>query len=302
MVYGESTVYHVMSRTALEGFPLGDVEKDELLELIKKFSRLYFTDILGFSILGNHWHLLVRMHPEGNYSDSEIKQRFETFHDKKKYLSDFDIPKYREKLSNLSEFIKDIKQRFTRNFNRKRKRWGYFWGQRFKSVIVEQGHTLINCLAYIDLNPIRAGIVQKPEDYRWNTIGYLLQTNNKDRFISMNFGLPAEEKLSIKQRIEKYRRFVYEIGSLESPKGASINKDLLEKEKEKDFKIKQYDRFRQRTRYFTDSGVIGSRKFVRDCGELFADCFTSKRKKGPIPIQGLEECYSLKQLAASKIY
>ena len=43
---------------------------------------------------------------------------------------------------------------------------GYFWSERFKSVIVENGGTLINCLAYIELNPVRAGLVKRPEDYR----------------------------------------------------------------------------------------------------------------------------------------
>ena len=37
-------------------------------------------------------------------------------------------------------------------------------------MIVEKGETLINCLAYIDLNPLRAGLVERPEDYRWNTL------------------------------------------------------------------------------------------------------------------------------------
>jgi hypothetical protein len=48
---------------------------------------------------------------------------------------------------------------------------------------------LINCLAYIDLNPLRAGIVSRPEGYRWNSIGYHIQTGNKDEFLSLDFGL-----------------------------------------------------------------------------------------------------------------
>jgi len=51
-------------------------------------------------------------------------------------------------------------------------RRGYFWGDRFKSVIVDKGVTLVNCLAYIDLNPLRAGSVKHPEEYRWSSIGY----------------------------------------------------------------------------------------------------------------------------------
>jgi putative transposase len=50
------------------------------------------------------------------------------------------------------EFIREIKVGFARYFNRRHGRRGYFWGDRFKSVIVEKGETLINCLAYIDLS------------------------------------------------------------------------------------------------------------------------------------------------------
>ena len=63
IINDETAVYHVMSRTALDGFPLGDVEKDFMLDLIKKFSLLYFTEILGFCLMGNHFHLLVKNDP-----------------------------------------------------------------------------------------------------------------------------------------------------------------------------------------------------------------------------------------------
>ncbi len=63
VVKGEAAVYHVISRTALDGFVLGDAEKDHLLQLIQFYSSVYFAEILGFSIMGNHFHLVVRMHP-----------------------------------------------------------------------------------------------------------------------------------------------------------------------------------------------------------------------------------------------
>ena len=46
VINDETTVYQVMSRTALDGFPLGDVEKDFMLDLIKRYSALYFVGIL----------------------------------------------------------------------------------------------------------------------------------------------------------------------------------------------------------------------------------------------------------------
>jgi hypothetical protein len=68
-----------MSRTALDGFPFEDVEKDELVKIIKKFSKLYFTEILGFCAMGNHFHILTRMFPETNFTDDEIKRRVVQF-------------------------------------------------------------------------------------------------------------------------------------------------------------------------------------------------------------------------------
>jgi hypothetical protein len=59
----------------------------------------------------------------------------------------------REKWESLSEYIKEIKQGFSRWYNKRHGRKGFFWGERFKSVIVDNGDTLVNCLAYIDLNP-----------------------------------------------------------------------------------------------------------------------------------------------------
>jgi putative transposase len=65
------------------------------------------------------------------------------------------MPSLREKLSSLSEFMREINVGFARFYNRRHHRRGYFWGDRFKSVIVENGETLISCLTYIDLHPVK---------------------------------------------------------------------------------------------------------------------------------------------------
>ena len=185
----ETTVYHVMSRTALDGFPLGDVEKDFMIDLIKRYSGLYFVEILGVCIMGNHFHLLVKTLPEYKFKDQDIKKCYVDFYGDDRVFTDGLIPSLRAKLSSLSEFVREIKVGFARYYNKKHNRRGYFWGDRFKSVIVDKGETLINCLAYIDLNPLRAGIVSRPEDYRWNSLGYHVQTSNRDKFLSTDFGI-----------------------------------------------------------------------------------------------------------------
>ena len=141
IVKGEPAVYHVMSRTTLDGFVLGDVEKEYLFNLIKKLSAVYFTEVLGFCIMGNHFHILVRMHPDDDYTDAEIKKRFKVYYgdDDERELQEGQIPFFREKWASLSELMKEIKQTFSRFYNKLHNRKGYFWSERF---------TLLNGLKY----------------------------------------------------------------------------------------------------------------------------------------------------------
>ena len=297
VVKGNDAIYHVISRSALDGFVLGDIEKEHLFGLIKQLSPVFMTEVYGFCIMGNHFHLLVKMKNYGDYTDDEIKQRVKLYYqNEKRQVTDGQVPFYREKLSNLSEYVKEIKQRFSRYYNKLHGRSGYFWGDRFKSVIVENGDTLVNCLAYIDLNPVRANMVEKPEDYRWSSIGYHLQSGNKNSFLSMDFGVNGFEDLTEAERLKDYREFVYEKGALETVKGKSIEEVAIEKERDKNFELTAMDRLRFKTRYFTDSGIIGTKTFVNRYYEMFKNNFKSKDKI-PKKVNGLDGVYSLKRLA-----
>ena len=135
----------------------------------------------------------------------------------------------------------------------------------------------------------------------------LYQTNNQGHFLSTDFGLkefnpPAADTClkSKKERIRRYRRYVYEAGALDQPSKARtkvIRDKVLEKERKKDFKLSRSDRFNYRTRYFTDSGIIGSKEFVSDHYRKFKDFFMSKKEKIPRPVAGLDGIFSLKRLA-----
>ncbi len=71
----------------------------------------------------------------------------------------------------------------------------------------------------------------------------------------------------------------------------------LEKERERASEISKLDRFRYRTRYFSDSGVIGTKAFVAGLYEKFKALFSSKHPKAPRSIKGLDGIYSLKRLS-----
>jgi REP element-mobilizing transposase RayT len=290
-------VYHVISRTALDGYPISDVEKDHFVHLVKRLGSLYFVSILGFCCMGNHFHLLVRMLPESGFSDDDVKKRFEAYYGKDRILADGQIPFLKAKWSSLSEFMREVKLGFTRFYNKRHDRRGYFWGDRFKSLVVEDGNTLINCLAYIDLNPVRAGIVERPEDYRWSSIGYHVQTDNKGGFLSTDFGVKEFGEMDPKERFRRYRRYLYEAGAIgKQGKRSKIEPAVVDEERKKDFSIDRTRRFLYRSRYFTDSGIIGTKDFVQSTFRRVQEKFGAKREKIPKPISGLKGLYSLKRL------
>ena len=253
--------------------------------------------------MGNHAHILIRMIPDKYFSDDEIKERYAKVYGEDAVYPVEDDPDgngnikgilyYRQKWSSLSKFMQEVKQTFSRYYNKRHHRRGTLWGERFKSVIVEDGNTLVNCLAYIDLNPVRAGIVEKPEDYRWNSIGYHVQTKNKDDFLSLDFGLKEFNVMNLKERFRRYRRFLYE----KAAKGNQIEAKTLNKERKREFKLSKINRFTHRTRYFTDSGIIGTKEFVSKNYQHFKHIFQSTNEKIPKRIKGLVDIYSLKRLS-----
>lgn len=292
----EKAIYHIISKTALDGLPFGDIEKDELVSIIQRFSALYFTDVLGYAIMGNHFHLLVVMHPTIKATDAEIRKRYHAFHGAGTPFPETRMAHFRAKWCNLSEYVKDIKQTFSRFYNKRKNRTGTLWGDRFKSVIVQNGGALINCLAYIDLNAVRAGIVQKPEEYRWCSLGYRIQTCNTGAFLSDDLGLMEFGIADPEERLKRYREFVYHTGTLEKTAKAKISQKSFKEEAADKFSITPTRQLMFRTRYLTDSGVIGSRAFIEETFQRFKDRVPSKRKRAPKEVPGITGVFALKRL------
>jgi len=139
-------------------------------------------------------------------------------------------------------------------------------------------------------------MVEKPEDYRWNSVGYHVQAQNKDDFLSLDFGLKEFNVLGSKERLRRYRRFLYEKGPKKTEKGVQIDEKTFTKERGRDFKPSRTNRFSCRTRYFSDSGIIGTKEFVSQNYQKFKHFFQSKNEKIPKRISGLDGVYSLKRL------
>ena len=104
------------------------------------------------------------------------------------------------------------------------------------------------------------------------------------------------------ERLRRYRKYVYEAGAIPKPgdsSGQTIGSGILQQEQAAGFDLNRIRRFRLRTRYFTDSGIIGTQAFVAAQYQIFKRYFISKNEKIPKPIKGIEGIYSLKGLSES---
>lgn len=214
--------------------------------------------------------------------------------------------RYSYRMHSLSEFMKGFLQRFTRWFNRENGRRGTLWEERFKSVIVESGVACRTIAAYIDLNPVRAGIVEDPTDYRWSSYGEAVGRGRgagkarsglvralhghsgregtargwaqggvakEYRRILVSDG--AEQK---EERVEAGKRYRAATKKGMSKAAAKSELERLDQDAERDLKISKV--VQCRVRYFTDGAVIGSKKFVNEAFEKGRERFGSKRKDG----------------------
>lgn len=170
------TYYHLLNRIAgVPGeFPFGEVEKEMLIRLLKKLAGLYTLDLLAWQVMGNHFHLVV-FAPAAPPSPEEAARRFAAFHNGRRSL-DPGSPQCQQlagRLRDISWFMHDLQQQFASWYNRTRpvRRRGILWGDRFKSVILEGATAVWECIKYVELNCVRAGLAQDPADYRFGSWG-----------------------------------------------------------------------------------------------------------------------------------
>lgn len=183
-------IYHCLSRVVDRRFVFGDREREQFRICMRMQESFTGCRVLAYCIMSNHFHLLLEVPPmaaEG-LSDQQLLSRLVAIYPEAavaavaKELADARAAgneshvreiheRFTYRMHDLSEFMKTLLQRFTRWFNRTHQRKGTLWEERYKSVIVESGVAARIMAAYIDLNPVRAGMVRDPADYRWSSYG-----------------------------------------------------------------------------------------------------------------------------------
>lgn len=128
--------YHVVNRgNNRQPVFIDDADFDKYLELLKRYKGRYGFKFYHYVLVNNHIHLLLETSEKGT----------------------------------VSKIMQGITLAHTRYFNRKYGNVGHVWQGRFKSPVIEKDSYLLHCGRYIELNPVRAGLVQDPGEYRWSS-------------------------------------------------------------------------------------------------------------------------------------
>jgi REP element-mobilizing transposase RayT len=214
--------------------------------------------------------------------------------------------RYTRRMNDLSEFMKSLLERFTKWFNRKHSRSGTLWEDRFKSVIVESGTASRTLAAYIDLNPVRAGMVKDPADYRWSSYGEAVGGGRKGNGKKAREGLVracmSQEGAGFEAErwteVSRVYRRVMGLALGRKSGRAEVEKGVVRPQMNTAEALAAKDNgtvlrdlgmakmLRCRVRYFTDGAVIGSKDFVNEAFAGARERFTAKRKDGARRMRG----------------
>ncbi len=130
-------VYHVLTRgNNKQDVFCDDEDFGKYLEILRKYKNQYKYKLYHYVLMSNHVHLVMEATQEGG---------------------------------NLSQIMKGINLSYAQHYKKKYKYSGHFWQDRFKSIIISKDEYLLACGSYVELNPVRAGMVRDPKDYPWSS-------------------------------------------------------------------------------------------------------------------------------------
>ena len=323
---GKPAIYHCISRVVDRRFVFGDEEREYFRMFMRMQENFTGCRLLTYCVMSNHFHLLLEVPPvpEGGISDELLLKRLRALYSDTYVdgvVKELESARNEEdeamvaeiharftyRMHDLSEFMKTLLQRFTRWFNREHNRRGTLWEERYKSVIVESGVAARTIAAYIDLNPVRAGMVSDPADYRWSGYGEAIGGGKKGNGKKAKMGLiltvrnpETRDQIQIDSWEEVSRIYRRAMGLAlvrKSGRAGAVVLDYASKNEAEYLKGATEDRsylpdlgmakmLRMRVRYFTDGAVIGSKEFVNEAFAGARERFTEKRKDGARRMRG----------------
>ena len=291
--------FHCISRVVDRSFRFGNREKDHFQQLLRRVETFSGVEVLTWTILSNHFHLVIRI-PEPStepLSEETFWRRLEALYHPdeiasiRKTMRQIPIQtpglagqqllegyrqRFIQRMGNLSEFMKTLKQRFSRWFNHEHQRVGTLWESRFKSLVIEGANDpLMTVAAYIDLNAVRAGLVTDPADYPWSGYAEAVSGERSARcglaklFTSEQDFLAETPPWTHVQA--EYARILYGICDREKADAPITSAPL-----------------RKRCRALTEGAALGSEPFIESFFNQRREAFGPNRRSGARKLHGGE--------------
>jgi REP element-mobilizing transposase RayT len=283
-------VYHCITRTVGATMLLDSKDLEVLRRQLWQAAEFCGVQVLTYCLLSNHFHVLVRVPPKEPIPDHELVRRYRALHPRDSVFTrrqigglpgqepaavlsaalargDAEAQRLRkaltQRMGDVSEFMKTLKQRFSIWYNQTHDRFGTLWAERFKSLLVEDDrYALSTVAAYIDLNPVRAKLVDDPKDYRF--CGYAEALGEGGEAIRAGlrgiFGSGPWAEL-----LQDYRTILFGKGGRAKADGSDagmIPPEQVRAVLAEGGRLPMATVLRCRVRYFTDGAVLGSPGFV----------------------------------------
>lgn len=193
--------YHVIGRCVRRAFLCGHdaatgkdyaYRRQWVIERLELLCSAFAVELCSFAILHNHCHLVIRLAPDQSktWSESDVLERWqqlygiatpieiglrEDAHPSQLALAQRMIEERRQRLCDLSGFMKCLNEYIARRANREDHCTGSFWESRYKSQALLDEKALLACMAYVDLNPIRASMAKSLEDSNFTAVQARIQ-------------------------------------------------------------------------------------------------------------------------------
>ena len=217
---GKEGVYHCFCRCVRRAFLYGfdaytgrdySHRKDWLVNRLRRLASIFAIDVCAYAVMENHYHTVVRTRPDivDSWSDQEVASRWLRLcppkrKSKKEKEPDLEesikalldcpdrIATLRKRLSSLSWFMGRMNEHIARAANKEDEVKGRFWESRFKCQALLDEAAIASCMAYVDLNPIRAGMAATPEESDFTSIQARIQAWHKENITNGTEGVSTE--------------------------------------------------------------------------------------------------------------
>ncbi len=193
----DTPYYHITTRCVRRSFLCGfDQESNTdfehrrqwIVERIRLLASVFAIDICAYAVMSNHYHLVVKISPEQieALDNHEVIQRWLTVFKGHPLVRDYasgsslpplqrefvaqQVDHFRNSLADISSFMKYLNQPISRRANKEDRCKGRFFEQRYTSDPLLTEEALLSCMAYVDLNPIRASMAETPESSDYTSI------------------------------------------------------------------------------------------------------------------------------------